>query len=72
LTKIFCITDDFCKEYDAEIEKKSLKAPYGRKHRRRKGLMSDAEVMAILVSFHFNTFRNFKDHYLFYVKKIWS
>ena len=34
----------------------------------RKGLMSDAEVMSILVYFHFNTFRNFKHYYLFFVK----
>lgn len=51
VTEIFCIIDDFCKEYDAEIEKNSLKAPDGRKHRHRKGLMSDAEVMSILVFF---------------------
>jgi hypothetical protein len=68
VTEIFCIIDDFCKEYDAEIEKNSLKAPDGRKHRRRKGLMSDAEVMSILVYFHFNTFRNFKHYYMFFVK----
>ena len=68
VTEIFCIIDDFCKEYDAEIEKNSLKAPDGRKHRHRKGLMSDAEVMSILVYFHFNTFRNFKHYYLFFVK----
>jgi hypothetical protein len=68
VTEIFCIIDDFCKEYDAEIEKNSLKAPDGRKHRHRKGLMSDAEVMSILVYFHFNTFRNFKHYYMFFVK----
>ena len=68
VTEIFCIIDDFCKEYNAEIEKNSLKAPGGRKLRRRKGLMSDAEVMSTLVYFHFNTFRNFKHYYLFFVK----
>src|SRR5574344_1178415 len=69
VTDIFCIIDDFCKEYDAEIEKNSLKVPDGRKHRRRKGLMSDAEVMASLVYFCFSTFRSFEHYYLFYVKK---
>lgn len=49
--------------------KNSIKAPDGRKHRRRKGLMSDAEIMTILICFHFNTFRNFKHYYLFYVQK---
>lgn len=69
VTEIFCICDDFCKEFNAEVEKNSIKAPDGRKHRRRNGMMSDAEVMTILICFHFNTFRNFKHYYLFYVKK---
>lgn len=69
VTEIFCICYDFCKEFNAEVEKNSIKAPDGRKHRRRNGMMSDAEVMMILICFHFNTFRNFKHYYLFYVKK---
>ena len=69
VTEIFCICDDFCKEFNAEVEKNSIKAPDGRKHRRRNGVMNDAEVMTILICFHFNTFRNFKHYYLFYVKK---
>ena len=68
ITEIFCIIDDFCKEYDAEIEKKAISEPNGRKHRKRKWAMSRSEIMAILIYFHFNTFRNFKHYYLFYVK----
>ena len=30
--------------------------------------MSRSEIMTILICFHFNTFRNFKHYYLFYVK----
>ncbi|MDY2634008.1 MAG: transposase, partial [Prevotella sp.] len=37
------------------------------KTRNRKGRMSDAEMITILVLFHGNTFRNFKHFYLFYV-----
>ena len=66
--EIFCIIDDFCKEYDAEIEKMAISGPNGRKHRKRKWSMSRSEIMAILIYFHFNTFRNFKHYYLFYVK----
>lgn len=69
ITEIFCIADDFSKEFDLEIEKSSLKAPDGRKHRRRKGTMSDSEIMTILICFHFNTFRNFKHYYLFFVQQ---
>ena len=34
ITDIFCIIDDFCEEYDKDIEKMSLKAPDGRRHRK--------------------------------------
>ena len=67
VNEIFCIADDFCKEYDVNIEKNSLRAD-GKKHRRRKGQMSDSEIMTILICFHFNTYRNFKHYYLCYVK----
>lgn len=68
ITEIFCIADDFCKEFDKEIEKMAIKADDGRKHRKRKTTMSRSEIMAILIFFHFNTFRNFKHYYLFYVQ----
>lgn len=68
ITEIFCIADDFCKEFDAEIEKMAIKSEDGRKHRKRKTTMSRSEIMAILIFFHFNTFRNFKHYYLFYVQ----
>ena len=66
ITEIFCIADDFCKEFEVEMEKMSLKAD-GKKHRNRKTRMSEAEIMTILICFHFGSFRNFKHYYLFYV-----
>lgn len=68
VTEIFCIIDDFCKEYDSELEKMALLSPDGKKHRMRKWRMSRSEIMSILVCFHFNTFRNFKHYYLFHVQ----
>ena len=68
ITEIFCIIDDFCQEYDKEIARMSICEPDGRKHRNRKCTMSRLEIMTILICFHFNTFRNFKHYYLFYVK----
>ena len=67
VTEIFCIADDFCKEYEKEISQKSLKSPDGNQHRNRKCRMSDSEIITILVCFHTNTFRNFKHYYLFYI-----
>lgn len=34
ITEIFCIADDFCKEFDVEIEKLALQEPGGIKHRK--------------------------------------
>ena len=71
VTEIYCIADDFCKEYHSELNKTSLSlsnpSANSPKHRKRKGRMSDAEMITILILFHSNTFRNFKHFYLFYV-----
>ena len=67
ITEIFCICDDFCKEYEAELQKNALKAPDGKQHRNREHRMSDSEIITIISCFHFNSFRNFKHYYLFYV-----
>lgn len=68
VTEIFCVADDFCKEFEKEIKKNAIpqgktdgKAP---RRRNRKGRMSDAEIITILICFHFNTYRNFKHYYL--------
>ena len=70
VTEIYCIADDFCKEYELELNKKALSlsnpSPNAPKTRNRKGRMSDAEMITILVLFHSNTFRNSKHFYLFY------
>ena len=66
VNEIFCIADDFCKEFDMSTEKKALRAD-GKRHRNRKGQMSDSEIMTILICFHFNTYRNFKHYYLSYL-----
>ena len=70
VTEIYCIADDFCKEYELELNKKALSLSNPSpppKTRNGKGRMSDAETITILVLFHSNTFRNFKHFYLFYV-----
>ena len=71
VTEMYCIADDFCKEYELELNKKALSlsnpSPNTPKTRNRKGRMSDAEMITILVLFHSTTFRNFKHFYLFYV-----
>lgn len=68
ITEIFCLADDFCKEYSAEIDsQKKIPTSEGKKTRNRKHEMSDSEIITILMLYHFGTFKNFKSFYLFYV-----
>ena len=52
VTEIYCVADDFCKEYNSELNKTSLSlsnpSTDSPKHRKRKGRMSDAEMITIL------------------------
>ena len=52
VTEIYCIADDFCKEYHSELNKTSLSlsnaSANSPKHCKRKGRMSDAEMITIL------------------------
>ena len=53
VTEIYCIADDFCKEYHSELNKTSLSlsnaSANSSKHCKRKGRMSDAEMITILI-----------------------
>ena len=69
IIEIFCIADDFCKEFDQECKKHQMLPNDGKKHRNRPCEMSDSEIITILLCFHFGSFRNFKHYYLFYVKE---
>jgi hypothetical protein len=69
ITEIFCIADDFCKEYSQEVKKHRTLPSHGKKSRNRPCEMSDSEIITIMLCFHFGSFRNFKHYYLFYVKE---
>ena len=47
--EIFCIADDFCKVFDAQMAKYTFKAERKRKYH-RESRMSKAEIMVILKS----------------------
>jgi len=59
ITEIFCIADDFCKEFAQEFKKLKKLPEDGKKHRNRSCEMSESEIMTILLLFHFGTFRQF-------------
>jgi hypothetical protein len=50
VTEIFCMADDFCRFFDAMMEKYTLRDPKKRKYH-RDGTLSKAEVMVIIILF---------------------
>lgn len=49
-TEIFCIIDDFCKEFSKIEQKKAFFD--GKRHRNKPNRMSDAEIILIMIMFH--------------------
>jgi hypothetical protein len=67
ITAIFCIADDFCKEFSKELAKTPILPEDGKKHRNRPCEMSDSEIITVLMLYHFGCFKNFKHYYLHYI-----
>ena len=63
IVEIFCDIDDFCKSYSKKESGKRLPCR-DKKTRNRTTLMSESELMTILVLFHLSHYRTFKDFYL--------
>ena len=51
ITEIYCMVDDFCKEFTFQQEKYMVEDKK-QKHRNKPNRMSDAEIMVILILFH--------------------
>ena len=68
VTEIYCMADDFCKEF-AKVQEKYMMEDKNHKHRNKPNRMSDAEIMVILILFHSGGFRCFKHYYREYVCK---
>lgn len=66
VTELFCMADDFCKFFDAMMEKYTLKSDNKRRYH-RSPTMSKAEIMLILILFHDSGYRCLKH---FYLKKV--
>ena len=64
ITEIFCIVDEFCKEYDKVVDNRLLGNPS-----KRPSIMSKSEVITITILFQLSGFRTFKHFYIFYVQK---
>ncbi len=64
ITEIFCLVDEFCKEYDQIVENHLLGNPS-----KRPSTMSKSEVITIMILFQLSRFRTFKHFYIFYIQK---
>lgn len=64
VTEIFCIVDEFCKEYDKIVNQSLLGNPS-----KRPSIMSKSEVITLCILFQLSGFRTFKHFYIFYVQK---
>ena len=47
VTEIFCIIDEFDKNFEFELKKNLLPITDGKQHRNRKASLSDSEIMTI-------------------------
>ena len=65
--EIYCIADDFCKEFTQKFKNHKMLPNGNKKRRNRTCEMSDSEIMTVLLLFHFGTFKNFKHYYLHYI-----
>ena len=68
VTEIYCMADDFCKEFALRLKKNMIEDKKTR-YRNKPNRMSDAEIMVILILFHSGGFRCFKHYYKEYVCK---
>lgn len=59
---LFCHIDDFCQEFEPELNRKLLTE--GKRKRNRRSGMTLSEVMTVVVLFQTSGYRTFKDFYL--------
>jgi Transposase DDE domain. len=64
ITEIFCLVDEFCKEYDQIVDKHLLGTPS-----KRPSVMTKSEVITITILFQLSGFRTFKHFYIYYLQK---
>ena len=69
LVEIFCILDEFCKYLESELKKRAIESDPEKVRRNRKPIMSDSEIMLIMILFHTYRFRDLKSFYTMYICK---
>lgn len=66
LIAIFCLVDDFCKEFEVDWTTRRLEnlSPNSDRRRKRSSRLSLSEVMTIAICFHSSGYRTFKNYYM--------
>ncbi|MEM9006780.1 MAG: IS982 family transposase, partial [Cyanobacteria bacterium P01_F01_bin.86] len=70
LEELFCHIDDFCQAFEPHWQATLL--GHRLKQRKRARALSLSEIMTILVSFHQQSYRNFKHFYQKHVCRYWA
>lgn len=72
VTEIFCIVDDFVREFESRIKDLKLaQLATDKQHRNRPLSMSDSEIVTILICFHLGAHKTFKHYYQQIVQDHW-
>ena len=69
ITEIFFVINEFCKNFNEVVFAHTIKQDNGKKTRNRKSILSDSEVMTMLILFHSGGYKNLKHFYIYYVQK---
>ena len=69
LVEIYCLADEFCKEFDKMLKTRQVDDNSGKKRRNKPAKLNNAEVITILILFHLGRFRELKHFYINYVQK---
>ena len=63
LVDIFFFADEFCKDFNKTLEGVQLSSDNSKKSRNKPCILSDSEVITILIAFQLGGYRNLKHFY---------
>ena len=70
LEELFCTVDDFCQAFEPSWRKRLLKVGLHARERARQ--LSLSEIMTVMIAFHQQRYRTFKDYYTKHVCCYWQ
>ena len=67
--EIIYLTNEFCKEFENAIKCYRISDINDKKLRKKPSMLSDSDVITIIIAFHLGGYSNLKHFYIHYVKK---